>query len=48
MSTGSISAAAPTTFRLGYDATVIAQVRANFEQLIGLWQRTRNHMERAA
>ena len=30
------------------DATLIAQVRANFEQLIGLWQRTRNHLERAA
>ena len=30
------------------DATLISQVRANFEQLIGLWQRTRNHLERAA
>ncbi|WP_058048347.1 bifunctional 5-dehydro-2-deoxygluconokinase/5-dehydro-2-deoxyphosphogluconate aldolase [Janthinobacterium sp. Ant5-2-1] len=30
------------------DAGLIAAVRANFEQLIGLWQRTRNRLERAA
>ena len=30
------------------DATVIAQVRANFEQLISLWRQTRNQLERAA
>ena len=30
------------------DATLISQVRANFEQLVHLWQRTRNHLERAA
>ena len=30
------------------DAGLIAAVRANFEQLIGLWQRTRKHLERAA
>ena len=30
------------------DGTLIAQVRANFEQLIHLWQQTRNHLERAA
>ncbi|MNT93618.1 hypothetical protein D3C72_2351340 [compost metagenome] len=30
------------------DAGLIAAVRANFEQLITLWQRTRNRLERAA
>jgi 5-dehydro-2-deoxygluconokinase len=30
------------------DAGLIAAVRANFEQLISLWQRTRNRLERAA
>jgi len=30
------------------DAGLIAAVRANFEQLISLWQRTRQHLERAA
>ena len=30
------------------DAGLIAAVRANFEQLISLWQRTRKHLERAA
>ena len=30
------------------DAGLIAAVRANFEQLIALWQRTRNRLERAA
>ena len=30
------------------DAGLIAAVRANFEQLIALWQRTRQHLERAA
>ena len=30
------------------DAGLIAAVRANFEQLIVLWQRTRNRLERAA
>jgi len=30
------------------DAALIAAVRANFEQLISLWQRTRNRLERAA
>ncbi len=30
------------------DATLTSEVRANFEQLIHLWQQTRNHLERAA
>ncbi|WP_086153641.1 2-deoxy-5-keto-D-gluconate 6-phosphate aldolase domain-containing protein [Janthinobacterium sp. GW456P] len=30
------------------DTGLIAAVRANFEQLISLWQRTRNRLERAA